>query len=112
MNTMQRARVVEIRRLSDSTFILKLERNGFKFIPGQCVNIGLVGSAINREYSTYSGVKEKYLEFLIKKVTGGQVSEDLSRLKPGDEVTLDGAYGKFIVEKSKNGKKYVFISTG
>ena len=109
---MQRARVVEIRRLSDSTFILKLERNKFKFIPGQCVNIGLVGSAVNREYSTYSGEDDNYLEFLIRKVKGGTVSEGLSKLKPDEFVTLDGAYGKFTLVNPAGKQKYVFIGSG
>ncbi|MBI3955441.1 oxidoreductase [Candidatus Gottesmanbacteria bacterium] len=112
MNTMQRARVLEIRRLSNSTFTMKLARNNFKFIPGQCVNIGLVGSAVNREYSTYSGADDNYLEFLIRKVKGGAVSEGLSQLNPGQEVTLDGAYGTFIIKKPTTAGKYVFLGSG
>ena len=102
MNNLQKSNVLDVRFLTDSTFIVRLERNKFKFIPGQCVNIGLVGNAVNREYSTYSGVKDKILEFLIKKITGGTVSEGLSKLKSGEEVTLDGAYGKFIIENPKS----------
>lgn len=112
MNTMQRARVLEIRYLSISTFILRIVRNNFKFIPGQCVNIGLVGTAVNREYSTYSGAGDNYLEFLIRKVKGGAVSEGLSKLKPDEEVTLDGAYGKFTIVNPNAKQKYVFIGSG
>ncbi len=112
MNIIQQAKVLEIRRLSDSTFILKLERNNFKFIPGQCVNIGLVGAAVNREYSTYSGSDDNYLEFLIRKVRGGAVSVGLSQLIPGREVTLDGAYGKFTIVNPAGKQKYVFIGSG
>ena len=99
MNTIQQAKVLSVRHLSDSTYILQIERNKFKFIPGQCVNIGLVGSGVNREYSTYSGTNENYLEFLIRKVAGGSVSVGLSQLIAGQEVTLDGAYGTFIINK-------------
>ena len=109
---MQQARVLEIRSLSGSTFCVKLERNNFKFIPGQCVNIGLAGSAINREYSTYSGIHDNYLEFLIRKVKDGAVSTGLSQLKPDREVTLDGAYGKFTIANPAKKQKYVFIGTG
>lgn len=112
INTIQRAKVLDVRFLTPSTFVLRLLRNGFKFIPGQCVNIGLVGSAINREYSTYSGVNDEDLEFLIKKVTGGEVSTGLSKLKKGDEVTLDGSYGKFIIQNPGKKQKYMFIATG
>lgn len=109
---MQRARVLEIRFLTKATFCLKIERNNFKFIPGQCVNIGLVESAVNREYSTYSGISDNYLEFLIRKVKGGAVSTGLSQLKPGEEVTLDGAYGKFTISNPSVKQKYVFIGSG
>ncbi len=112
MNTIQRARVLEIRFLSESTFCLKLERNNFKFIPGQCVNIGLVGNAVNREYSTYSGIHKPYLEFLIRKVKNGAVSTGLSKLKQGEEVTLDGAYGKFTLTNPTGKQKYMLIGTG
>lgn len=112
MNTIQRTQVLGIRHLTQSTYILRLARNGFKFIPGQCVNIGLVGSAINREYSTYSGIKDKNLEFLIRKVIGGTVSLGLCKLTPGAQVTLDGAYGKFIIKNPHKRAKYMYIGSG
>lgn len=112
MNTIQQAKVLAVRYLSDSTYILRCQRNNFKFIPGQCVNIGLVGSAVNREYSTYSGTSDNYLEFLIRKVKDGAVSVGLSRLKNDEEVTLDGAYGKFTIVNPTGKQKYVFIGSG
>ncbi len=106
-------KVLKVRHLTDSTFVLRVERKGFEFIPGQCVNLGLPKEAINREYSTYSGKDEKYLEFLIKTVIGGSLSPKLQRLKVGDEVTIDGAYGSFtIVNSEKTNNKYLFIGTG
>jgi len=108
MNIIQTAKVLSIRILTESTYILRIERNKFKFIPGQCVNIGLVGSAVNREYSTYSGTKDTYLEFLIRKINGGAVSVGLSQLTPGEEVTLDGAYGTFTIKKPAKIGKYIF----
>lgn len=112
MNTLQRVKVLSIRPLTDATYVLRTERDNFEFIPGQCVNIGLVGSAVNREYSTYSGLQEEFLEFLIKKVSGGKVSTGISKLKPRDEVTLDGAYGKFTIANPDKKQKFVFIGSG
>ena len=112
MNTLQRVRVLEIRNLTGATYVLRTERDKFEFIPGQCVNIGLVGSAVNREYSTYSNIKDDFLEFLIKKVPGGQVSTGLNKLHSGDEVTLDGAYGKFTLADPKKSNQYMFIGSG
>ncbi|KKT76317.1 MAG: oxidoreductase fad/nad(p)-binding domain protein [Microgenomates group bacterium GW2011_GWA2_44_7] len=109
----QKAKVAQIRFLTESTYILKLERNGFQFIPGQCINVGLPGLGVNREYSTYSGIKDPYLEFLIKRIDGGLVSTKLSLLDPGDEVTLDGAYGLFTIKKPSDKKcRYLFIASG
>ena len=112
INNIQRTKVLEIRFLTKTTFCLKIERKDFKFIPGQCVNIGLVGSAVNREYSTYSGIFDNYLEFLIRKIEDGAVSTGLSQLNPGEEVTLDGAYGKFTIVNPNRKQKYIFIGSG
>ncbi|CAN5207599.1 hypothetical protein BH11PAT1_BH11PAT1_6380 [soil metagenome] len=112
MNTLQRVKILEIRKLTKATYVLRTTRDNFQFIPGQCVNIGLVGGAVNREYSTYSSTADTYLEFLIKKIPGGLVSEGLSKLKPGSEVTLDGAYGRFVLQKPDPTIKYVFIASG
>lgn len=106
-------KVLRVRHLTDSAFVIRVERKGFEFIPGQCVNLGLPKEAINREYSTYSGKDEKYLEFLIKTITGGSLSPMLQKLKAGDEVTIDGAYGSFtIASPEKTNDKYLFIGTG
>ncbi len=105
-------KVLGVRNLTESTFLLQLERKNFAFVPGQCVNIGLVREGVNREYSSYSSPKEKKLEFLIKKVEGGAVSPKLQQLKKGDKVSLDGAYGLFILDEKQLNKKHVFIGTG
>ena len=113
MNKIYSVKVLKVRYLTDSTFVLRVERKGFEFIPGQCVNLGLPKEAINREYSTYSGKDEKYLEFLIKTIKGGSLSPILQRLSIGDEVTIDGAYGSFtIANPGDTINKYLFIGTG
>ena len=112
MNKKKLYKVLGVRNLTDSTYVLRIERNGFEFIPGQCVNIGLTDEAVNREYSTYSGINDKYLEFLIKEVTGGIVSPALKKLKKGNGVSVDGAYGLFIIPKPEAKQKYLFIGSG
>lgn len=113
MNRIATVKVLRVRHLTDSTFVLRVEKRGFEFIPGQCVNLGLPKEAINREYSTYSGKDEKYLEFLIKTIRDGALSPKLAKLKPSDEVTIDGAYGLFTIVHPENTKdKYLFIGTG
>ena len=106
-------KVLNIRDLSPSTYILRLERKKLDFKPGQCFNLGLKGSGINREYSIYSGVEDSYLEFLIKEVKRGSVSPALRKAKPGDEVALHGPYGAFIISSDRAKKTlFTFIATG
>ena len=106
-------KVLEIRNLSPSTYVLRLERNDFAFKPGQCVNLGLKGSGVNREYSTYSGVNEPHLEFLIKEVQGGTVSPGLRKVTPGSEVELHGPYGSFVIDPNNIAtSRFIFIGSG
>ena len=106
-------KVLNIRDLSPSTYILRLERKKLNFKPGQCFNLGLKGGGINREYSIYSGVDDSYLEFLIKEVKRGSVSPALRKVKPGDEVALHGPYGAFIISSDRAKKTlFTFIATG
>ncbi|PIQ96159.1 MAG: oxidoreductase [Nitrospinae bacterium CG11_big_fil_rev_8_21_14_0_20_56_8] len=106
-------KIIEKRDLSPSAYALRLERNQFVFRPGQCVNLGLPGSGVNREYSTYSGTDDPYLEFLIKEVPVGTVSSALRKLEGGMEVELHGPYGSFVLQPEKIGNaRFVFIGTG
>lgn len=106
-------RVLEIIPKAPGTFALRLERCGLVFLAGQCVNIGIPRSGINREYSTYSGEQETELRFLIREVEGGQLTPCLARLQPGDAVEIDGAYGLFTLPQERQaGQKFVFIATG
>ena len=105
--------MVQIRNLSPSAYVLRLERNGFDFKPGQCVNLGLKGSGVNREYSTYSGTGDDYLEFLIKEVPGGAVSPALRRVDVNSQVEVFGPYGSFVLDPEKAAAdRFVFIGTG
>ena len=106
-------RLIKIRNLSPSAYVLRLERKDFNFLPGQCVNLGVKGAGINREYSTYSGKDDPYLEFLIKDVSGGLVSSALRKLTIGTEVEMHGPYGSFTLDPEKiNIFDYFFLGTG
>ena len=106
-------RVEAVERVSPQTFVLHLERKEVAFIPGQCFNIGLPSLAINREYSSYSGIEDQTLQFLIREVDDGELSPKLGRLKPGDVVEVDGAYGLFVLgQATPKNPKYFFIGTG
>ena len=107
------SKVLGIDNLTPNTFSLRIERKGLEFLAGQCVNLGIPNTGLNREYSTYSGENEEDLRFLIREVENGQVTPALKNLKPGDFVEVDGAYGLFTLrEPQKKDVFYNFIATG
>jgi len=106
-------KVLEIRNISPSTYAIRLEKKSISFKAGQCFNLGVKNSGINREYSIYSGEKEPFLEFLIKEVKGGAVSPLLRKTQEGEEVELHGPYGSFIIDPDQITKSpFLFIGTG
>lgn len=110
---MKQYKVLEMEVLTDNTFKIRSERPDNDITAGQCFNVGVPGTSINREYSMYSGAMDPYLDFLIKEVKGGNVSTELRKLKPGDLIEIDGPYGEFCLkEPHREGQKYVFIGTG
>ena len=105
--------MLTIKNLSPSTYLLRLERKGLAFNAGQCFNLGLNSSGVNREYSIYSGEKDPYLDFLIKEVSGGIVSPALRRLGKREEINLHGPYGSFVLDKnSVKNNHFTFVATG
>lgn len=58
----------------------------FNFVAGQSVKVG-VGD-VRRSFSIVSAPHEPVLEFFVELVPGGQMSEQLRRMKTGDRVTL------------------------
>lgn len=106
-------KVLEIEHLTDQTFRLRTERSSAPIIAGQCFNVGIPGSGINREYSMYSNANAPFLEFLIREVPDGMVSPELKKIKVGDPVEVDGPYGQFCLkEPFEPDSKYLFLATG
>ena len=105
-------RVIEVKHLTRQAYRLRVERGSLQFKAGQCVNVGLPGAGVNREYSTYSGEKDPFLDMLIKEVEGGIVSVALKARNPGDSVEIHGAYGDFRLKTPGDGRPYLFIGSG
>ena len=106
-------RVQIVRHLTDSAFVLRVDRHGVRALAGQCCTLGVAGRDLNREYSLYSGTDDPYFEFLVKEVEGGQVSTALKNCRVGDPVEVNGPYGKFIIEEPEHSShKYLFVATG
>ncbi|MCF6169839.1 MAG: FAD-binding oxidoreductase [Bacteroidales bacterium] len=103
-----------IRNLTDSTYILEVERKGLDFEPGQHILMGRADSIHKREYSIYSGNNDKYLELLIKEVEEGLVSINLKKLSDGDQVEIEGPLGFFGLDEKavEQKKKFLFVASG
>jgi ferredoxin/flavodoxin---NADP+ reductase len=111
-NNQKPARVLSIKELTDNSYVLRISKNEMVFKPGQFIMLGMNDGISMREYSIYSGTKDNYLEVLIKEVAGGDISQQLKKLCPGDEVRLRGAYGSFTLPENYLTKKFLFVATG
>lgn len=88
---------------------------GFTFIPGQFVMVGLPGEdgkPIRRAFSIAStpDLLGK-IELCIKILSFGKLSSKLGALKPGQTVTMEGPYGKFILQEDPE-KEIILLAAG
>jgi ferredoxin--NADP+ reductase len=115
-NTAARTRVhhkiIGVRQLTESTYVLRFERMGLSFQPGQYLSVGPKGDINMREYSIYSPVDADYLEILVKEVEGGYVSRRLRQLSEGDELYVEGPFGFFLIDELRRDTRVYFIGTG
>lgn len=106
-------KVIGMRELTLSTYIIRLERKNIQFFAGQHISLGFGNQGATREYSIYSGEDDPFIEVLIKEVEQGLVSKQLKRCEIGDQVRFDGPVGYFNLEPEqlKTGK-YLLIASG
>ena len=106
-------KIQQVRHLTNSTYIIRMERGGMKFVAGQNLNLGISGDVEKRDYSIYNGEKDDFLEVLVKEVEDGLVSKQMKSLKPGDKLEVDGPFGFFTLKPEDiDSKKYLFIASG
>jgi ferredoxin--NADP+ reductase/benzoate/toluate 1,2-dioxygenase reductase subunit len=96
--------------LTDSVFVLRFERDGLDFIPGQRL---LIGRGMDmREYSIFSAPEDPFLEILVKRIEGGAVSPLLAGLSPGDEIEVKGPAGDFFLATAREDARHLFVASG
>lgn len=106
-------KILQIRELTESTFVLRMERGDMHFKPGQHIVVGPEGEMDQREYSIYSGENDEFLEILVREVPDGKVSLQLKQSKPGQQLQVNGPFGSFGLEKfDMFSRKYVFVASG
>jgi len=105
--------IIHVRELTESTFVLRMERGGMQFKAGQHIIVGPEGEMDQREYSIYSGENDDYLEILVREVPDGKVSLRLKHCKPGQLLQVNGPFGSFGLEKfDLLSRKFVFVASG
>lgn len=99
-------------RVGQGSYILRVERGDGTVRAGQCFSVGTADTAINREYSIYSGEDDPYIEFLIRRVDDGILTPRLALLEPGDSVYVAGPFGAFCIDETRRQRSFVFVATG
>lgn len=106
-------RITQIRYLTESTFVVRLDRGNLDFKAGQHIIVGLEGELDQREYSVYSGENDDYLEILVREVIKGNVSPQLKNCNPGQLLHVNGPFGSFGIEKfDMFSRNLIFVATG
>jgi predicted ferric reductase len=103
--------VKEITSETHDTFTLVVEPNRrIDFRPGQFFFLRIEGKNLNARhpFSVSNSPSEKYLRFTIKDT--GRFTKEAKNLKQGDELKIEGPFGKFILSNAD--KELVFIAGG
>ena len=111
-NEAARHAVLALRSLSETAYVLRMERKGLDFEPGQYIHVGPLPGIDRREYSVYSAPADDFLEILVKEVPQGVVSPGLRRLSEGEYVDVEGPFGFFRIEEGDLAAPFLFIATG
>ena len=108
------SKVLDIRNLTESTYVLRLEKNNFEFKAGQYLVLNVPGEYKAREYSIYSPEDAPHIDLLIKEVTEGEISKELKYLKIGSKVEITGPFGFFVLRDNKQNQlnHFTFVATG
>jgi ferredoxin-NADP reductase len=108
------SKILAIRNLTESTYVLRLEKNDFEFKAGQYLILNVPGEYKSREYSIYSPEDAPYIDLLIKEVDEGEISKELKYLKIGMKVKITGPFGFFVLGDNESNKfdHFTFIATG
>jgi ferredoxin-NADP reductase len=102
-------KVKETRFFTPDIFEISLERGGYSFVPGQCAVL-FDERDDSRPYSIASGSEDPLLRFLLRRFSGGALSNWLAERKPGDTVRVSQPFGEFRTAEAQGA--VVFVATG
>ena len=91
-----------------------VENPQFAFKPGQYMifHIPHPDHVLRRSYSISTPPSDKHhFEVCVRSVAGGHGSNYIHRLRPGDQLKVEGPYGDFVLQESSK-KNILMIATG
>ena len=110
--------LIDVIDLSSNTkhFTFEVPKD-FTFLAGQFVMVGVIGDdgkPIRRAFSIASSPSSfnGKIELCVKILHDGRLSTRLARLKLGDTVSMQGPYGKFVLQDSSKEKLFLAAGTG
>jgi ferredoxin--NADP+ reductase len=108
------SKILSTRNLTESTYVIRLEKNEFEFKAGQYLILNVPGEYKSREYSIYSPEDASYIDLLIKEIDNGEISKELKYLKIGTKVKITGPFGFFHLPDNEliENKRFTFVATG
>ena len=114
MKNITYSKILGINNLTESTYVIRLEKNDFEFKAGQYLVLNVPGEYKSREYSIYSPEDAPYIDLLIKEVDKGEISKELKYLKVGTKVKITGPFGFFTLRENgrHENKHFTFVATG
>ncbi|MBI4016311.1 MAG: FAD-dependent oxidoreductase [Candidatus Aenigmarchaeota archaeon] len=110
------AKVTSVRQETSFVKVISLDLR-LDFKPGQFVMLGIpgyvdkIGKGPKRAYSIASAPGD-LLEFVVKINPVPSFSSSVGELKVGDVVTVDGPFGKFVLEGVKENRVFIASGTG
>lgn len=110
--TKRLCKVLAVRDLTDTTFVLTIERKDLRFTAGQHLALGLPATGESREYSVYSAEQDPAMELLIREVAEGAMTPLFRQLRPGDDVNLYEPVGGFVLPPGPARPPLLFVATG
>ena len=92
-NTTIQSKVLAVKNISDSAYILRIERNNFNFKAGQYLTLSIPNEQKARHYSIYSTEKDNFIEevnkmfkAVVEAVLGTKSERDLKKIQPKVEL--------------------------
>lgn len=104
--------ILNIRKISEHCALITTERPDVDVRPGQCFSVGIPGMGVNREYSMASNSQSEYLEFLVRGVGDGLVSQRLLESRAGSLLEINGPFGEFCLPEKTHGINFLFVASG